>query len=84
MGEMFQYELMGCTCSICRRGKKDDERPVYTKTMINAGRLNQEHYLLCPPRVLGYVPHIKKWAQFKVGGLFPLEPEGRELFMRTL
>lgn len=34
-----------------------------------------EQYLLCPPRVLGYVLKSKQWAQLALSSLKPLPSE---------
>ena len=85
MGGMYQYQdLSGCPCAICRGNQKDDQATFYTKKMIINKKLEEDHYLLCPPRVLGYVPHVKQWAQLKVGNLRELKPHGKKEFTDTL
>lgn len=85
MGGMYQYqELLGCRCAICRGSQKDDQATFYTRKMILNKKLEEEHYLLCPPRVLGYVPHVKQWAQFMVWNLHELKVNGKREFAETL
>lgn len=62
-----QSEQDECLCEDCQkkkalRAKFDDEE--YQK-----GEWDNEQYVLCPPRVLGYILRDKQWAQLQVDNL---------------
>lgn len=62
----------GCGCSDCQaneglmrkyRTRFDSQRSV------RATEWEEEQYLICPPRVLGYILQEKQWAQLQVSSL---------------
>ena len=70
-----------CPCAPCRNGPvqswsgnefkdPEKEREEFVK--------EHERLLLCPPKVLGYVPTERVWAQFSVKRLENIEQEQRE------
>lgn len=62
----------GCGCSDCQ-----DNDGLMTKyrtrfdspSSVNAKEWEEEQYLICPPRVLGYILQEKQWAQLQVTSL---------------
>lgn len=63
---------MDCTCSDCATNPE-----LITKFRMHFDKLNiqckkdweEEQYLICPPRVLGYILKDKQWAQLQVTNL---------------
>ncbi|KAL4958493.1 P-loop containing nucleoside triphosphate hydrolase protein [Aspergillus filifer] len=73
-----QYE---CTCLDCRDNERltkkyrrhFDEVKVQKKTVWE-----DEQYMLCPPRVLGYILKDKQWAELQVTLLTPIDQNPAE------
>jgi hypothetical protein len=58
-----------CACSDCvaNKGLRERYRTCFDETKYaGAKEWDPEQYLLCPPRVLGYVLEQKEWAQLQV------------------
>jgi hypothetical protein len=57
-----------CKCRICQDPQAAKWCQEFGSNSVEdfPQELKNEHYLLCPPRVLGYVPEQKMWAQFSV------------------
>lgn len=60
----------GCMCSDCHSNQGLEER-YRTKFDQNFDKTiwDDEQYLICPPRVLGYILVDKEWAQLQVTNL---------------
>ena len=59
-----------CECLECRGNEK--LKAMYRSRFdkkANQKDWEEEQYLLCPPRVLGYILHDKQWAQLQVTSL---------------
>ncbi|KAF4462794.1 AAA family ATPase [Fusarium albosuccineum] len=84
----FQYGAVGvrngplkaasgadCLCSDCHQnaalGKRYRRHFDETK-FVRMKDWEEEQYLICPPRVLGYILKDKQWAQLQVSLLFPI------------
>ena len=54
-----------CSCSHClsNDGLRQKYRNRYDELKSQEGEWDPEQYLLCPPRVLGYILRDKQWAQ---------------------
>ena len=67
----------GCSCSDCQN---NDGLVKRYRTWIDEPKHSQarewepEQYLLCPPRVLGYILQDKRWAQLQVTCLERIPP----------
>ncbi|RYO75238.1 hypothetical protein DL766_005374 [Monosporascus sp. MC13-8B] len=71
----------GCACWDCQQntGLAQRYRTSFdNREVAHAKDWNPEQYLICPPRVLGYLLQEKQWAQLKVSQLKPLPPEDNE------
>ena len=59
-----------CTCLDCQ---KDTEVQAVFRTRFDQDKCQEkweeEQYLLCPPRILGYILRDKQWAQLQVTSL---------------
>lgn len=75
------YELTSCTCSDCRG---NDELSQRYRTRFDEEKFSgakvweDEQYLLCPPRVLGYILQEKQWAQLDVQSLQAITAGGEK------
>ena len=72
-------EELECTCTDCqgndglaRKYRTGFDKVDMTKTTTH---WDDEQYMLCPPRVLGYVLRDKQWAQLQVTCIRPIPPE---------
>ena len=57
-----------CGCIDCRENEalKAGYRTRYDEETHERGEWEDEQYMLCPPRVLGYILRDKQWAQLQV------------------
>ncbi|EXJ70039.1 uncharacterized protein A1O5_07112 [Cladophialophora psammophila CBS 110553] len=57
-----------CNCNDCQENDLLNEsfRTKYDEEACQKGKWEDEQYMLCPPRVLGYVLGDKQWAQLQV------------------
>ena len=57
-----------CACVDCREneGLKAQYRTRFDDEAHQKGKWEDEQYLICPPRVLGYLLRDKQWAQLQV------------------
>ncbi len=72
---------MGCACSDCltNKGLADRYRTRFDNAKFaHAKEWEDEQYLICPPRVLGYILQEKQWAQLQVSLLRLLPEEDNE------
>lgn len=63
----------GCACSDCL--DNEELRAKYRTHFDSPSRTKaweDEQYLICPPRVLGYILEEKQWAQLQVSSLHDL------------
>lgn len=60
-----------CGCNDCleNEGLKAGYRTRFDEETHQRGKWEDEQYLLCPPRVLGYILRDKQWAQLQVSEL---------------
>ena len=60
-----------CRCPDCREneGLRAEYRTRFDEEASQRGEWEDEQYILCPPRVLGYVLREKQWAQLQVTSL---------------
>lgn len=60
-----------CVCADCRQneGLKARYRTRFDEEAHQKGKWEDEQYLICPPRVLGYLLRDKQWAQLQVSVL---------------
>ncbi len=65
-----------CNCSDCQEneGLMKDYRTRFDKPGTRK-TWEDEQYLICPPRVLGYILLEKRWAQLQVSRLGPIREE---------
>ncbi|GAP93213.1 putative phd-finger domain-containing protein [Rosellinia necatrix] len=64
-----------CGCSDCQSNEALAERyRIRFDKMANNPNWEDEQYLLCPPRVLGYILAEKQWAQLQVSHLKAIPP----------
>lgn len=62
----------GCACSDCEANEglmKKYRARFDTQSSVKAKEWEEEQYLICPPRVLGYILQEKQWAQLQVTSL---------------
>lgn len=62
----------GCQCSDCQANEglmKNYRTRFDTQASVKAKEWEDEQYLICPPRVLGYILQEKQWAQLQVTSL---------------
>ena len=68
-----------CTCLDCQ---KDTEVQAAFRTRFDQDKCQEkweeEQYLLCPPRILGYILRDKQWAQLEVTSLSELPEQNLE------
>ncbi|KAK3340861.1 hypothetical protein B0H65DRAFT_578914 [Neurospora tetraspora] len=72
---------MDCACSDCAKNPE-----LNTKFRMHFDKLNiqlkkdweEEQYLICPPRVLGYILKDKQWAQLQVTNLTEIPPSDND------
>ena len=57
-----------CRCNDCRENERLQKgyRTRFDDEKCQEGKWEDEQYMLCPPRVLGYVLRDKQWAQLQV------------------
>ncbi|KAM3072469.1 hypothetical protein ACMFMG_009269 [Clarireedia jacksonii] len=57
-----------CICNTCRKNKglQEKNRTSFDEESSQQGKWSDEQYMLCPPRVLGYILRDKQWAQLQV------------------
>ncbi|KAK6205797.1 hypothetical protein LQW54_008182 [Pestalotiopsis sp. IQ-011] len=69
---------LGCACEFCASG--EDLRKAlptgFDFKMETADDWHEEQLMLCPPRVPGYIPRDKGWAQLLVDGIGELPEVG--------
>ena len=60
-----------CGCIDCRENEalKAAYRTRFDEEERQEGKWEDEQYMLCPPRVLGYILNDKQWAQLQVSSL---------------
>ena len=65
-----------CMCHDCRQNEGLTLRYMtrFDDAKAQSENWNDEQYMLCPPRVLGYILKEKQWAQLQVTSLKPIEP----------
>ncbi|PQE03101.1 P-loop containing nucleoside triphosphate hydrolase protein [Rutstroemia sp. NJR-2017a BVV2] len=63
-----------CRCQDCQgnTGLRAKYRSKFDEKECQEGIWDEEQYMLCPPRVLGYVLRDKQWAQLQVTSLNPI------------
>lgn len=63
-----------CTCDECKQNIALAKiyRTSFDEEEHQKGEWHDEQYILCPPRVLGYVLQEKQWAQLKVDCVDPI------------
>lgn len=68
----------GCACSDCQsnEGLMKNYRTRFDKP--KSEDWEEEQYLICPPRVLGYILKDKKWAQLQVTYLSDIDEDESE------
>ncbi|KAF1989440.1 hypothetical protein K402DRAFT_272627 [Aulographum hederae CBS 113979] len=75
--ESLANELDDCICTDCRSDNRYREQFKWHYD-DKEGRFDEEweemQYMLCPPRVLGYVLKEKRWAQLSVDNLVEIPP----------
>ncbi|RTE84375.1 hypothetical protein BHE90_001007 [Fusarium euwallaceae] len=72
---------VGCACSDCtaNKGLAARYRTHFDDPEVaNKKEWEDEQYLICPPRVLGYILQEKQWAQLQVTSLKRPADEGNE------
>ncbi|KAJ5776441.1 uncharacterized protein N7511_001452 [Penicillium nucicola] len=80
IGELFLDKNSGeCECSTCQSnsGLNDLYRTKFDNADKDGLGWSEEQYLLCPPRVFGYILREKQWAQLQVDKLFEI-PRDKE------
>jgi SpoVK/Ycf46/Vps4 family AAA+-type ATPase len=61
---------IGCRCADCADNTDLKKRyRVHFDQNANQAEWEEEQYVICPPRVLGYSLGLKQWAQFQVSKL---------------
>lgn len=57
-----------CACNDCNENEalKAAYRTRFDEEKRKEGKWEDEQYMLCPPRVLGYILNDKQWAQLQV------------------
>lgn len=68
IGELGPADIDDCGCYTCRQNLPLQEK-LRTKFELVAnqkGGWHDEQYMLCPPRVLGYILRDEQWAQLEV------------------
>jgi hypothetical protein len=71
----------GCACSDCQNneGLRTRYRASFDQPAKARGKVwEDEQYLICPPRVLGYVLGDKRWAQLQVSHLFDIDKDKKD------
>jgi hypothetical protein len=75
-----QSDYTDCECRTCRGN--DALQTLFRTRYDNATGLEEhwddEQYMLCPPRVLGYILREKQWAQLQVTLLKDIPMDGNE------
>lgn len=70
---------LNCTCAVCRSNTALAQRyRVRFDETAGAPEWEEEQYVVCPPRVLGYILRKKQWAQLQVDKLRPIKQGGKE------
>ncbi|KAH7033534.1 uncharacterized protein B0I36DRAFT_321640 [Microdochium trichocladiopsis] len=75
------YEQTSCTCSDCKSNEELAQRyrtRFDEEKQSSASIWEDEQYLMCPPRVLGYILQEKQWAQLGVQSLQPITVGGEQ------
>jgi hypothetical protein len=69
-----------CGCQICKTNPKLNALLKYDYDAWTAkrGKFEDDQYMICPPRVLGYVMAHKMWAQLQVDKVEPAKPAGEK------
>lgn len=71
IGELGPADIDDCGCYTCRQNLPLQEK-LRTRVELVANQKGDwldEQYMLCPPRVLGYILRDKQWAQLEVSSL---------------
>lgn len=65
---LLSQDIDECICDKCKQNLALAKiyRTRYDEEEHQRGEWHDEQYILCPPRVLGYVLQDKHWAQFQV------------------
>ena len=75
VGPLRVSSYQQCDCQLCRVSEAC--RVIYRRDFDLENHRNglwvDEQYLLCPPRILGYVLKDKQWAQLLVDGIKQIE-----------
>lgn len=69
------FDYIECECNDCMQNEKlANKYKVWfdTKEAQNKREWEAEQYMLCPPRVLGYILRDKQWAQLQVDLIQPI------------
>jgi len=68
-----------CRCVDCRENLKlrKKYRSEFDEKSAQCGDWDDEQYMLCPPRVLGYILSEKQWAQLDVESLTTIPKDDR-------
>ena len=68
---MAESEYLECGCIDCRENEalKAGYRTRFDEETRQNGEWEDEQYMFCPPRVLGYILRDKQWAQLQVSFL---------------
>ena len=75
-----------CGCINCREneGLKAAYRTRFDEEGRQKGEWEDEQYMLCPPRVLGYILNDKQWAQLQVSLLRPIPKKDNDSWSTRL
>ena len=77
--QCLECQCLECQCLECQRNTVWDS--VYRNRFdkdTHQIEWEEEQFMLCPPRVLGYILSDKQWAQLGVTGLTDIAKEGDE------
>lgn len=71
VGSLSPADSPECKCIDCRENLalRASFRTNFDQEMCQNGGWEDEQYMLCPPRVLGYILREKYWAQLQVSVL---------------
>jgi hypothetical protein len=85
-GFLNRSPLTACACTDCTERNKGLAKRYRTQfdKMATSKEWDDEQYLLCPPRVLGYVLEEKRWAQLQVMLLDDIDYDQSEVWKSRL
>ena len=77
MGSIVANDKEECFCEDCQKNKvmRSTYRAHFDDKESQKGDWDSEQYILCPPRVLGYILREKQWAQLQVDKLTAIPPK---------